>query len=625
MTLILGKTKTPSSKTPPTTLLDALSEENAAERRKQLRALAMPALKAYPIEALRQALMESPIVGAGPNQVNPKGTHSGICMLLDEDTLIELVLYETAGNVLVEAIRDPNKFGTPSMTSKTSYVFGRHRVVRNNLRETLLAGHVEGEPMIPMSEFGGLSDRLNVYDYIASQGWDMEDVLHAMGTVIGMDQTTADAMRSLLLARSEEPSPINIDALPTEVVDAITKVEARLAGEDDLEDDQPATDVATAVKYELPDDAAKRGLVDLALGTVGMPDLATLIGELNTATEKAAAVTIAPVMELPASESGDIPSGKIVTARAYDVFGIKGVAAKSFDFDVPAWEWDAPHPHVPAIDADYRFQGHVLQRVLYALLTNKRAYLQGHTGTGKTTHLEQIAARLNWPCMRVNFDSEITRMDLIGRDTLVQEGGTTVSRFVDGILPQILEGPYIGIFDEIDFVRPDVGYVMQRALEGNGLVVTEDGGRVIKAHPMSRLFATGNTVGQGDEYGMYQGARPQSMALLERFTVWIKGNYLSERERKQLIQAHAPSVPTDMVELVSKYVTEHIEAFTTSKVMQPITPRGYLELAAGIATFTRMMPDSKKAVDQAVEMVMLDRASVQDRAVLLGIANRVFV
>ena len=602
-------------------LLFTLSEENAAERRKQLRALAMPALKALDVEDLRRALVKSPIVGDDPNQVNPRGTHSGVCMLLDEDTLIELALDETANGDVLRAIRDPNTFGTPSKTSKTGFVFGRHKMVRKNLREAVWNGtDTEGETMPAMS----LEDRINIYDLVADSSWDREDILVAMSHVCGMDQATVDALRSMLEARTEELtlSEAEIGAFSSDVVSAAHEVLDRLNGP---EDEQAFT------SYELPDDAAKRGLVDLALGTVGMPDLATLIGEINgakdaLAREKAAAATaIAPTLEIPASESGDIPSGKIVTARAKDVFGIKGVAAKSFDFDIPAWEWDAPHPHVPAVDHSYQFHGDVLQRILYALLTNKRAYLHGHTGTGKTTHIEQVAARLNWPCMRVNFDSEITRMDLIGRDTLVQEGGTTVSKFVDGILPQMLQGPYIGILDEIDFVRPDVAYVMQRGLEGNGLVVTEDGGRVIKAHPMSRLFATGNTVGQGDEYGMYQGARPQSIALLERFTVWAKVDYLRSSERKKLVKGRVPSLAADTVDVIDRYVTEHLEAFTTSKVLQPITPRGYLELAQGIAMYTKMMPDPKRAVEKAVEMVVLDRATVQDRAVLLGITNRVFV
>jgi cobaltochelatase CobS len=143
---------------------------------------------------------------------------------------------------------------------------------------------------------------------------------------------------------------------------------------------------------------------------------------------------------------------------------------------------------------------------------------------------------------------------------------------------------------------------------------------------MFRMFATGNTVGQGDEFGMYQGARPQSMALLDRFKVWIHVEYMDAKQREELIKSSVPSLDKAMVNKVSKYVTEHINAFTTSKVMQPISPRGYIALANAIHTFTSLMPsgDNKLGVRQAIETVVLDRCSAQDRAVLNGIVDRIF-
>jgi cobaltochelatase CobS len=224
--------------------------------------------------------------------------------------------------------------------------------------------------------------------------------------------------------------------------------------------------------------------------------------------------------------------------------------------------------------------------------------------------------------MRINFDSEITRMDLIGRDVLSSEGGATISTFVDGILPQAMMGPYITVCDEIDFVRPDVAYVMQRAFEGNGLMLTEDGGRIVKPHKMFRMFATGNTVGQGDEYGMYQGARPQSMAMLDRFTVWIKVDYMSKGDRMKLLKSTAPNLDGNALDKINQYVGEHLEAFTTSKVLQPISPRTYMAFASAVELFTSMsVPDP---IEQALSTTILDRASVQDRAVLNGLSNRVF-
>ena len=378
-------------------------------------------------------------------------------------------------------------------------------------------------------------------------------------------------------------------------------------------------------------DAGEAKMIDAMLNAASLPTINNMIDQIETLTRdladasakaKAAVMPSVPT-EIEFTPDGKMPAGKIKTAKAYDVFGLTSEGAKAtLNFDVPVWEWDAPHPHVPVRDPNYIFRPFELFRVLYAIITNQRAYLHGHTGTGKTTLVEQVAAVLNWPVMRVNFDSEITRMDLIGRDVLSSEDGATTSTFVDGILPQMMSGPYIGIFDEIDFVRPDVAYVMQRAFEGNGLMLTEDGGRIVNPHKMFRMFATGNTVGQGDEFGMYQGARPQSMALLDRFTVWVKVDYMSASDREKLIKANAPTLAGDLLKRVSQYVGEHLEAFTTAKVLQPISPRTFLAFAKATEMFTQMgMSDAAK---QALEATILDRASVQDRAVLNGLAKRVF-
>lgn len=316
---------------------------------------------------------------------------------------------------------------------------------------------------------------------------------------------------------------------------------------------------------------------------------------------------------------GTIPSGKIEMVEAKKVF--PGIKSK---MKVPVWQWDGVHPMVPAKNPDYIFREDILMRALYALVTNQRMYLQGHTGSGKTTLLEQIAAHLNYPFVRINFDSEITRMDLIGRDTLVQEDGTTTSKFVEGLLPQMMQQPCIGCFDEIDFCRPDVAYVMQSALENNSLRLTEDAGREIKPHPMFRMFATGNTVGQGDEHGMYQGARPQSLAFLDRFTVWAKVEYLSAKERLALIKANAPALADNIAETINKYTTEHLEGFTTGKILQPISPRGMIAVAKATAHLIGANPgNDMRGLREAMYMTILDRASTADYATLKGIVDRV--
>ena len=312
------------------------------------------------------------------------------------------------------------------------------------------------------------------------------------------------------------------------------------------------------------------------------------------------------------TERAEIPDGKVVMKKASEVWpNVKLIK----DFDVPTWEWEGAHPDVPEVDESYIFRPQHLNRALYALITNQREYIQGHTGTGKTTLIEQIAAHLNWPFLRINFDSEITRMDLIGRDTLTSdEDGKVISVFEDGMLPTAMSGPYITCFDELDFVRPDVAYVMQAALEGNGLRITEDGDRLVQPHPMFRMFGTGNTVGQGDEHGMYQGARPQSIAFLDRFTIWDRIDYLTDKERESLVDRKFPALEADDKKMILQYTTEHLEAFKQSKVIQPISPRGML----AICKATMLIG----SVREALSMSVLDRANIEDRATLSGLIDR---
>ncbi len=348
-------------------------------------------------------------------------------------------------------------------------------------------------------------------------------------------------------------------------------------------------------------------------------EVAKLAKERDDAVKTIARITkelaTKPFEDAKVVGDGTIPNGKITMKPVGKVFP----TLKKLEFEVPVWEWDGPHPDVPHIDPNYIFREELLVRALHAVITNQRMYLQGHTGSGKTTLVEQIAAHLNWPFMRINFDSEITRMDLIGRDTL-QDGKSV---FVDGMLPRAMSGPYMVAFDELDFCRPDVSYVMQSALEGNGLNITEDGGRVVKPHEQFRMFGTGNTVGQGDEHGMYQGARPQSLAFLDRFTIWAKVPYLEEKERKALLKAHYPALSDEESTVITKYSTEHLTAFEQAKVLQPISPRGILAIANALTFLNGIYPGDKKNVHRALTQTIVDRATEADAAVLKGLVDRV--
>ena len=390
-----------------------------------------------------------------------------------------------------------------------------------------------------------------------------------------------------------------------------------------------------------PVDPSQTAVLDAVLAAVKLPPINELIERLSKAEQEGSAlmreladlkakptasVTLMPVgTTITAPASGKMPSGTVVTKPAYEVFGLK--KGTSFDFEVPVWEWDGPHPYVPTIDKDYIFRPKELMAALYALITGERSWSSGHTGTGKTTLWEQIGARLNWPVRVISFDSEVTRADLIGQHVLVNDGGVTISKFVEGILPQCMGQPIIIVCDELDFIRPDVAYVMQRVLEMKGLTLTEDGGRIVQPHPMFRLVATANTEGQGDDYGMYAGARVQSAAFLDRFTSWIRVDYLTPEQRLSLLKAKVDGLDDPTAEQVNKYVTEHIEAFKNAKVMKPISPRGMIALGQKIANYLAIFPSKsrKEAVSQALESCILNACTQQDRVVLKGIADRIFV
>lgn len=598
------------------TLHDALSIADFTERRKALRALATPIIDMWARANIAEAFGRSPLVGDAPNQVTPRPTPSGLRDCLDLDTLCAIIDGRLSEDAVLHAIEHPDRTGTPSASAKCGYVFGRPAGVQPiDPSDTATEEPRMAKASTNIEDFG-LDDLANIHDeLVVNHSWDSEEAMAAMRDHF-TDPARLAPLEGLFAARSEVPYPDSNLAV-VDVVKHLVSIRANAEGDADV-----------TIPSKPSGDQAK--LIDLALASASLPSIADMIDQMSAlqkqaADAKAKAMAM-PVVNTPTEVVGDgtIPSGKPVLRKAKDVFGITGSGASSFDFDVPVWEWDGIHPHVPTIDVNYVFRPMSLLRVLYALITNQPAWLHGHSGSGKTTQVEQVAARLCWPFGRVNFDSEITRLDLIGRDVLTNDGGTTASKFVDGILPQLLSGPYIACYDEMDFIRPDVAYVMQRTFEGKGLVITEDGGRVVHPHTHYRAFATSNTVGQGDEFGMYQGARPQSMALLDRFKVWIHVEYMDKPQREELIKSAVPSLKADMRRKVSKYVEEHLNAFTTSKVLQPISPRGFIALSQALVTFTSIMPDQNLATKQAVETVILDRCSAQDRAVLAGITNRVF-
>jgi cobaltochelatase CobS len=217
-----------------------------------------------------------------------------------------------------------------------------------------------------------------------------------------------------------------------------------------------------------------------------------------------------------------------------EVFGI------DTNLRVPAFsQADA---HVPEIDSVYRFNPEVTLALLAGFTHNRRVLVQGLHGTGKSTHIEQVAARLNWPCVRVNLDGHISRLDLVGRDTVVLRDGQQVTEFQEGIVPWALQRPVALIFDEYDAGRPDVMFVIQRILEQGGQFTLLDQNRVLRPHPGFRLFATSNTVGLGNLNGLYHGAQRLNHAQMDRWNIVAALNYLPAAEEMAIVAARVPSL-----------------------------------------------------------------------------------
>jgi cobaltochelatase CobS len=207
-----------------------------------------------------------------------------------------------------------------------------------------------------------------------------------------------------------------------------------------------------------------------------------------------------------------------ITVKARDVFGIDS------DIEVPAFSKRTEH--VPEIDPAYKFDRETTLAILAGFAFNRRVMIQGYHGTGKSSHIEQVAARLNWPCIRVNLDSHISRIDLIGKDAIVLKDGKQVTEFREGILPWALQHPCALVFDEYDAGRPDVMFVIQRVLEVEGKLTLLDQNRVIRPHPAFRLFATANTVGLGDTTGLYHGTQQINQGQMDRWNIVATLNYL---------------------------------------------------------------------------------------------------
>ncbi|MCW6508500.1 cobaltochelatase subunit CobS [Lichenifustis flavocetrariae] len=208
-----------------------------------------------------------------------------------------------------------------------------------------------------------------------------------------------------------------------------------------------------------------------------------------------------------------------------------------FDSDMKVPGFSVADEHVPPTDPDYLFDRDTTLAILAGFAKNRRVMITGYHGTGKSTHIEQVAARLNWPCIRINLDSHVSRIDLVGKDAIVLQDGKQVTEFRDGMLPWALQNNVALCFDEYDAGRPDVMFVIQRVLEVSGRLTLLDQKRVITPHPAFRMFATANTVGLGDTSGLYHGTQQINQGQMDRWSIVATLNYLPHDREVDIVQA----------------------------------------------------------------------------------------
>ncbi len=249
-----------------------------------------------------------------------------------------------------------------------------------------------------------------------------------------------------------------------------------------------------------------------------------------------------------ADGSMDMQAEPTVDFNVRDTFGI--------DSDLVVKGFAEPSERVPAIDEAYRFDHDTTLAILAGYRNNRRVMVQGYHGTGKSTHIEQIGARLNWPTVRVNLDSHISRIDLIGKDAIKLQDGKQITTFQEGILPWALRNPVAIVFDEYDAGRPDVMFVIQRVLEVDGKLTLLDQNEVITPHPYFRLFSTTNTIGLGDTTGLYHGTQQLNQGQLDRWSMVTTLNYLEHDAEVEIVLSKAPFLQNEAGrKMVSQMVT----------------------------------------------------------------------
>ena len=279
-----------------------------------------------------------------------------------------------------------------------------------------------------------------------------------------------------------------------------------------------------------------------------------------------------------------------------------------------------PSEHVPRIDPAYRFNREVTLAILAGFAHDRRVLVQGLHGTGKSTHIEQVAARLNWPCMRVNLDGQIGRLDLVGRDAIVVRAGKQVTEFQEGMLPWAMQRPMALVFDEYDAGRPDVMFVLQRLLEQDGRFTLLEQNRVLEPHPSFRLFATSNTLGLGNLNGLYHGAQRLNHAQIDRWNIVANLSYLHADEEIAIVQARVPALADSAGRATVEKMVAAAEltrrGFAAGDLTTLMSPRTVITWAENTAVFG--------SIDDAWRASFLNRLDDAEREIAREYFQRAF-
>jgi len=276
--------------------------------------------------------------------------------------------------------------------------------------------------------------------------------------------------------------------------------------------------------------------------------------------------------------------------------------------------------HVPELDPDYLFDRDTTLAILAGFARNRRVIVTGYHGTGKSTHIEQVAARLNWPCVRVNLDSHVSRIDLVGKDAIVLKDGKQVTEFRDGILPWAYQHNVALVFDEYDAGRPDVMFVIQRVLESSGRLTLLDQSRVIRPHGAFRLFATANTVGLGDTSGLYHGTQQINQAQMDRWNIVTVLNYLPHDNEVGIVLAKAKHYQSkdgkDIVGRMVRVADLTRNAFINGEISTVMSPRTVITWAENADIF--------KDVAFAFRVTFLNKCDELERGIVAEFYQRCF-